>query len=190
MAVVMPGKLDNLVPPCKGPGHAQCAHGGLRARIDKSQEFHAWHEVHHQTGELQLQRARSAEARAAARSICNGAHNTRGRMPQQQRPERQRIIDIAIAVHVNQIGALSTRNEERLPAYGSKGARRGINSARQQLLRRFKKATGVFDVLHAFLSETRMLNIRGHLLCCPFSVRYAVGDADAAIGSAGEKEAG
>ena len=53
-------------------------------------------------------------------------------MPQNHRPPRPEVIDIAIAVSVEKISALRAGNERRLAANRTEAADRGVDAAREE----------------------------------------------------------
>ena len=59
----------------------------------------------------------------------------RMRVPQGERPPREHVVNVAIAIHVPQIRALPPRDEARDAADGAKGAHGTIDAAGDQLLR-------------------------------------------------------
>src|SRR5208337_3174070 len=63
-AVISAGELHDLVPPGERTGQTQRAHHRFRSRIDEPDQLHARHEAADQPGQLELQGAGRAEARA------------------------------------------------------------------------------------------------------------------------------
>src|SRR5690242_16613242 len=72
------------------------------------------------------------------------------RVSQGERPPREHVVNVAIAVDVPQIRALPTRDEARDAADGAKGAHRAIDATGNHLLRAREQPLR-FTRLHAGL---------------------------------------
>ena len=62
------------------------------------------------------------ETGAATQRVGNGCLNARVPVPQDQRPPRADVIEVAVAIDVKEIGTFASVNEQRLAANRSKGA--------------------------------------------------------------------
>ena len=65
-------------------------------------------------GQLDLALGRRAETGADLERLFQGLHDGGMAMPQQQRPPRADVIDVAVAVDIEQIRAFTARDEDRV----------------------------------------------------------------------------
>src|SRR6185436_4256038 len=71
-----------------------------------------------------------------------------GRMAvaQEQRPPRTDVIDVLIAIRIEDMGAFAARDKRRVAADAAKGADRGVYTAGDQLLRAPEEVFGLGTV--------------------------------------------
>src|SRR5262249_61927272 len=88
-------------------------HGRTRPAADEAEELHARHGVPDEAGEVELQRARRAEARPLAKGTFERRDEPGMRMAQDQRPPREHVVDVPVPVDVHEIRAIAPLDEER-----------------------------------------------------------------------------
>ena len=153
MAVVAAFELHDL----GAPGIAACepdrGHRCLGPRRHQPHHFDRWHERAEQLRELDLRLGRCAEGQ---RARCSGLHRLDDcgvGMPEDHRPPRADIVDIALAVGVPQVGAGGTLEKERGAADRTECAHRGVDARGNALLGAQKKF--FVAVAHAGLFSKR-----------------------------------
>ncbi len=129
VAVVATLELDDLVAPGIAAREADRAHRRLGAGIGHADLVEARHDRADALGELDLERAGRAEAQAARRGFDHRADDLGMRVAGDHRPPRADIVDVALAVDVDQARALGARDERRRAADRLEGAHRRIDSA-------------------------------------------------------------
>ena len=85
--------------------------------------------------ELELERARRAEARPLAQRLLERGHDSRMRVAEDQRPPREDVVDVAVPVDVDEVRALAAVDEERRAADRLERAHGRADAARQQVER-------------------------------------------------------
>ena len=122
VAVVAARELHDLRAPREGAREAERAHRRLGARADEADELDARHRVPDQPRELELERARRAVARPAAHGLLERGDDPRVRVAEDQRPPGQDVVDVPVAVDVDEVRALAALDEERRAADGPERA--------------------------------------------------------------------
>ena len=122
VAVVAPDELDDLRPPRERPRDAQRAHRGLGPGADEPDELEARHRLLNEARELELERAGRAEARPLAQRLLERTDDSRMRMAENERPPGEDVVEVAVAVDVDEVRAFAALDEERRAAHGSKRA--------------------------------------------------------------------
>ena len=88
-----------------------------------------------------------AEAGADFERALQRRQNLGMAVAQQQRAPRADVVDVLVAVDVEDVAALAARDEERIAAHAAKGAHRRIDAAGNDVLRPAKQLFG-FGVVH------------------------------------------
>ena len=135
MAVVAADELDDLRPLRERARDANRAHRRLRPRAHEADELEARHRVPDETRELELERARRAEARPLAQRLFERGDDSRMRVAEDERPPRQDVVDVAIPVDVDEVRALAAVDEERRATDRLERAHGRADAARQQVER-------------------------------------------------------
>ena len=136
VAVIVAGELDDHVAAGEAAGQADRAHRGLGAGVDQPDLLDRRHGLDDQLGQFAFGLGRGAEAGAAARAAASSAATTAGwRVAQDHRPPRADVVDVAIAVDVEQIGPLAALEEDRLAADAAEGPGRAVDAAGHELFR-------------------------------------------------------
>ena len=78
------------------------AHGGFRSRIDEPQTLQTRHRVSDQLSQFDRQFRGHAIAGARSRRLLDRLQNVPMRMPQNQGTIREHVIDIAVAIDIEQ----------------------------------------------------------------------------------------
>ncbi len=100
MTVVAALELHDAVASRGRARHPQSAHGRFRSGIDEPHAFDRRHQPADAFSERDLERARRAEARAAARRAGDGRHEALRGVAVNQRSPRHDVIDECVAVDV------------------------------------------------------------------------------------------
>ena len=133
MAVVAADELDDLVPARERAGDPECAHRRLGARAHEAHELESWHRFPDQARELELERARRAEARALAQRVLERRHHARVCVPEDERPPRKDVVHVAAAVDVDEVRALAALHEERGATDRAERTHRRADPARKEI---------------------------------------------------------
>ena len=133
--VVAADELDDLRPPGEGARDPNRAHRRLRAGAHEADELEARHRVPDETREVELERARRAEARSLAQRLLERGHDARMRVTEDQRAPREHVVDVAVPVDVDEIGALAAIDEERRAAHRLERTDGRADAARQEIER-------------------------------------------------------
>ena len=185
MAVVAAGELDDLRALGERARDPQRAHRRLGAGAHEAHELDARHRVADEPRELELERARRAVARPAAHRLLERRDHTRMRVAEDQRPPGEDVVEIAVAVDVDEVRALAALDEERVAAdraeRAHRRARRRRASAREPRRRAARRSRASSGDARERLCE----RARGFLAGVD-----AVGDADSAIRGSGERKPG
>ena len=116
VAVIIAGELHDHRPAGVSAGEADGAHRGLGARIDQPHLLDRRHGLDHKFGQFVLGQRRRAETRAAAQGRFEGFDHRRVIVPEDHRSPRADVIDVAVAVDVEQVCPFGTVEEDRLAA--------------------------------------------------------------------------
>ena len=91
--------------------------------------------VDHLGGQVDLGLGRRAEARAGRGRRGHGGDHVRMRVAGDQRPPGHDPVDVAVAVHVDQLGALAAGDEDRVAADRAHRPDGRVHAAGQELAR-------------------------------------------------------
>ena len=130
VAVIMAGHLDDLGAPRHPARHSHRRHGGLGARGDEPDLLDRRHGRGHGLGNLDLADRRGAEARARIERLDHRRADAGMGMPQDHRPPRADVINVLVAVDVEEVGSLRPGHERRLAADRPERPRRTVHAAR------------------------------------------------------------
>ena len=133
--VVGAGELEDPVAAGGGARKPQGAHRGLGPRRGHSNHLGARHALDDLRGQGRLGLRRSTEARAGGGSRAHGRDDLGVSVPRHERPPREHPVDVAVAVHVDQLRALAACDEYRIAADGAHRADRRVHPTREQLHR-------------------------------------------------------
>ena len=134
-AVIHAFEPDHLLAAGEGAGEAQGIDDSLRARVAQAHLLHARNGGDDLVGEGGLVLMRQGEHRAAVLDRVDDGLGDPGRaVAEDHRPEAQQVVDVAIAVTVDHMGAFPVVDEQgvRVPA-GPDRARGGIHAAGDHL---------------------------------------------------------
>ena len=107
MAVVVPLELHHLVPPREPARGADGAHGALGPGVHEPEPLHRRVDPLDRLGEVDLERARGAEAAPPRGLLRDGRRDGLGRVAEQERTERQDVVDVPIPIDVHEVRPLS-----------------------------------------------------------------------------------
>ena len=135
VAVIGAGELEDLVATRGCAREPQRAHRRLRAGRRHPHHLDRRDALHDLGGERDLAGRRGAIARAERRRLLHRTHDLRVRVTVDQRTPRADVVDVAVAVHVDQLAALAARDEQRVSADRAHRAHGRVDAAGQQLER-------------------------------------------------------
>ena len=154
MAMVAPGEFYDFVSPRVGAGNPDGAHGGLRAGVHQPKQLHGGHGRVDKPGQLHLALSRSTEGRTAGRPLLHRHHHSRMGVAQDERSPGADVVDVFVAVHVPDAGALATPDEGRLATHGAEGADGAVHPAGDEGLGLGEERVGN-TMLHLLTGPTR-----------------------------------
>ncbi|CAH1665786.1 hypothetical protein BOSEA31B_12895 [Hyphomicrobiales bacterium] len=134
-AVVIRAELDDLDPAGRGARHAQGELDRLGPGADETRLLGRGHTIGDQLRQPRLAAMDARGSQPVAHLVPDGGEDGRRRMPQDQRPVTERVVDEAIAVDIDDMGALAPLDRDRHGAL--RRARRGGDAEgemRQRLL--------------------------------------------------------
>jgi hypothetical protein len=122
-------ELHDQVAPGETASHADGRHGGFRARIHQAHHLDGGHGVDDGVRQVDLLLGGRAETRADGERLLERRQDLGMTVAQQQRTPRSHVIDVLVAVHVEEVRTLATRHKYGIPAHAAEGAHRRIHSA-------------------------------------------------------------
>ena len=114
--MIVAGELDDHRPARESACQADRAGGGLGAGVDQPDLLDRRHGPDDQLGQFVFGQGRRAETRASMQSRLDGRHHGRVAVAEDHRPPRADVVDVAVAVEVEQVGARGAVEEDRLAA--------------------------------------------------------------------------
>ncbi len=122
VAVIAALEFDDDFAAGGGAGQADGGHGGLSAGADEAQFLNGGIAGNNALGEIGLGGRGGAEAGRVACRALDGFNHGREGVAQDHGAPGAEVVDVAIAVGVDEIGALGALNEGRSAANGAEGA--------------------------------------------------------------------
>ena len=139
MPVVAALELHNDLAPGSRPRQPDRRHRRLRSRADKAHLLNRRIARNNPLSQIRLRRRRSPEAGRVPCRPLNRLHHRRKRVPQNHRPPRAEIVDVAVPVRVDKICALRPLHKRRRPAHRPERPHRRVHPAREKALRALLK---------------------------------------------------
>ena len=133
MAVVAALELDQLAAAGGAARQADRTHPGLGPRAHQPHHLDRRHEADDRFGELHFALGRRTEGEAFQHGALHGLDHRRVAMPQDHRPPRADVVDVALAVGIPEVRALGALHETGGAADGAEGAHRRIHAAGNEL---------------------------------------------------------
>ncbi len=143
--VVAARELDDRLAAGERARKPQRAHRRLGARGHEADELDARQRIADEPRELELERARRAEARTTADCVLQRGDHPWVRVAEDQRPPREDVVDVAIPVDVDEVGALPALDEQRRPADRLERADGRAHAPGHQLRRLREEPLGLLD---------------------------------------------
>ena len=144
VAVVAALELHDERPARESPREAQGAHHGLRSRAHEAHLLDRGQAARDEFGHLELELGRRAEGKPPRGRGANVREHFRVRVAEDHRPPRPDVVDVAVAVDVDEPRALALAEEDGRSADGAKGAHRGVHPAGDDALRGLKELLAAF----------------------------------------------
>ncbi len=134
VAMIATLELDNLVPASIRSRQTKRTHSSLGARVDKAHHLDTGNQLDHEFSQLGLQRRRRTVTGAFGCRLSHCLDDGWMSMAQDQRPPRQYIVDVPVAILIPQIGAFTPSDEGGLSAHRTKGPYRAVHTSRYDFL--------------------------------------------------------
>ncbi len=160
MAVVIAREFDHDIAPREPAGQTQSAHRGFSSRIHQPHLLDRRHGRDDQVGQFTLGLGRRSEARPAGnRRLERRGHGWMA-MPEDHRSPGADVIDVAIAVEIEEIRPAAPLEKNRFPADSAKSSSGTIHAAGHQLPGAGESAMALFAIYHckAVIESNRLLN--------------------------------
>ena len=135
VAVIVAGELDDHRPAGVSAGQADGAHGRLGARVDQADLFHRRDGRGDQFRQLRFGQRGGAEAGAAADGLFQRRRDRRMGVTKDHRPPGADVIEVAIAVDIDQVGPFGVVDEDRLAADRAERPGRAVHAPGDELFR-------------------------------------------------------
>ena len=139
MAVIAAIKFDDHIPAGNAARQSDGAHGGFGAGIDHSNHFNGRNCVNHKLGQFNFQISRGAKAGSAFQDAADGFHHCWMAVAQNHGAPGPDIINVGVAIHINDHAAIGMMNERRNRSHGFAGPDRAVDSAGNDFYRLLKK---------------------------------------------------
>src|SRR5690349_20894396 len=134
MAVIAAFEFDDEVAIREPARHADGGHGRFGARVHQTYHFDGRDSLADGFRQLDFALGGRAEAGAGCERFARCLHDGRMRVAQQQRSPGADVIDILVAVRIEDVRALAARDEQRRSADAAESSHRRIDAARDVLL--------------------------------------------------------
>ncbi len=135
VAVVGAGELEQLLAAGRGAGDADRAHRRLGARGGHPQHVDGGHARADHLGQLDLARGGGAEGRPERGRLGDRLEDLRVRVAVDQRAPRADVVDVDVAVDVDDLGAGGAIDEDRVAPDRAHGADGRVDPAREDVQR-------------------------------------------------------
>ena len=132
--MVAPLKLDNFVSPGRAPCEADGAHSCFGTRACHSNLLKTGYQVAQTLGEFNFDFGRAAKAQAVLRCLNDGIANLRMVMAHDHRTPRKHIVNVPVAIGIEDIGAVGSLHESWCSANSFEGSDWRIDTARNASL--------------------------------------------------------
>ena len=129
--VIAAFELDGQVPARESARHPQRAHRRFGARVHQPHHLHRRHRAADHLGQFDFALGGRAEAGADLQHLARSLQCTGKAVAQNQRPPGAHVVDVLVAVDVEDARALAARDEARRSADAAKRADRRIHAARE-----------------------------------------------------------
>ena len=146
VAMITACEFDNEIATGESASQSHGAHRRFRAGRDHAHHLDRRHRFVNQFREFAFEFGRSAIAAAVASRFDRGMDHTRVRMPQNHRPPGADIVDVTVAIDVEEISALSARDEDGFSADGAERSRRAVDSAGDDSLGAFESEMAIESI--------------------------------------------
>ncbi len=122
VAVIAALELDDLVAAGEGAGQAEGGHCGLSAGVDEPHQFYGGDGLANGAGQLHLQLGGGAVGGAAPGGLGDGVGDGGMGVAEDEGAEGGDVVDVGVAVKVEDAGPLAVGDEGRVAADGLEGA--------------------------------------------------------------------
>ena len=133
VTVVVSRELDDPVAARRTPRQANRTHRRLGPGIHEPDFFDGRHGLGDHRRQFVLCFRWRAEACAMRGCLLDRLHNIGMRMPQNHRSPGSDVVEVTVAIDVEQVGSLPTADNDRFTSHGAEGACGAIDSSGNQL---------------------------------------------------------
>src|SRR5947209_3070517 len=150
MSMITAAKLENFVAASIGTCQPQGTHSRLSAGVDKAHHFNRWNALNDQLSQFVFGLRGRTKAKTPLARLYHRMHHARMAMAENHGSPGLHIVQIAVAIDIIEIGAVSRCNEDGAAAHSAKSPYRTINATRQTFLRLLKKSLRAKEMKLAF----------------------------------------
>src|SRR5207237_6504668 len=123
---------EDLRPPGRTAREPDRSHRSLGSGRGEPDHLDTGHAANHLRRELDLRLCGSTVARTPGGGRSDRLDHLRMRVPQDQRSPRADIVEVPVAVDVDELGAVARLEEDRVPAHRPHCAHRAVHATRYQ----------------------------------------------------------
>ena len=134
VAVVAAFELDDGITAGVATGQADGAHGGFGARADHAHHFHGRYQRADQVGHVGFHGGRCAIGQAVLQLLAYRLQHVRVAVAEDHRAPGTDIVDVALVVFVNDVGAFGMLEEQRRAAHAFESAHWRVDATGDVLL--------------------------------------------------------
>src|SRR6185437_9371267 len=135
MAVITAFEFHRQLPAGKSARQPDGAHARFRSRTDQPHHLDRRYGIDDQFRKLHLAGRWRSKTSAQFKHGSNGIDHRLRTVPEEQRTPGAHIVDVCVAIYIEDVRAVGSGNESRRAADGSKGPDWRIHTARNALFR-------------------------------------------------------
>src|SRR4029079_6148283 len=148
MTVIVARHFDNHLAAGETTGETDRAHRGFRTRVHQAQHLDRRDGRDDQLGQLVFSGGRRAEAERSIDGVVNRRDDLRMLMAKDHWPPGADVVDVAVAIDVEEIGAVGALEDDWFAADPTEGPRGTVHAAGHELLWPLKNLVALVAVWH------------------------------------------
>ena len=146
VSVIAALELHDVLALGAGAGQSNCGHGRFRPGTDEADFLHMRERREHEFGEVGFRRRGRSEAGAVAQGCAQGLDDHGCGVAENQRSPGADVVDVLVAIGVEDVGGLAAHHKRRISAHRAKGTHRGVDAARNHHFGAFLQFARLFDL--------------------------------------------